>query len=193
MYGVFLKDGARYAIRARKDAAIRIGNHRGEPFTVVTSSGLVVFDSEAGARKTARKKEKPVTNTKNETAAKKGHPTDILFTHGAKYFFRQMGAGAILIAENRGLSASLENGNTIAVTGGKAADRKAVTKEIDEFLTAQYSEFKVWKKTNRTSRKEWYGTPEGRKAMAGAENKFFEDYADRYLSGEVAAEEEDVI
>lgn len=218
-YTVLLSDGETSpGTRARKDAAIKLGNIQDDHFTVVTDKGVTVHDSrtdgakgtddtetpdEAPAPADTTKKEKPVTTkapaktaTKKAAApaedkapakapAKTGPSNELEFSHGAKYFFRPMGESAAGIAEQNGLELALQSGNVLSVSGGDAKTRKAVLKEIDSFLTAQYAAFKEWKRTVKDKRAEWYGSPEGRKAMTAAEVKFFNDYATRYLAGEV--------
>jgi hypothetical protein len=224
-YDVLLLDGTGCGTRARKDAAIKLGNMQDGHFTVVSQpSGKTVHDSrtdgakgtddtetpaeapapaetpaEAPAPAETTKKEKPVTTkaTTKKAPAKKAaeapapkatedkRPSNELeFSHGAKYFTRQMADGAAAVAERDGLELSLEK-NMLVVRGGDAKARKALLKEVDSFLTAMYAAFKEWKRSVKDKRAEWYGTPEGRKAMTAAETKFFSDYTDRYLAGEI--------
>lgn len=219
-YDVLLSDGETSpGSRARKDAAIKLGNLQDDHFTVVSQpSGTVVYDSrngddqpitgidetpaEAPAPSDTTKKEKPVattTATKPKATAKKaaapapkadkapaktGPSNELEFTHGAKYFVRPMTESAAGIAERDGLTLTVQAG-VISVSGGDAKTRKATLKEIDSFLTSQYAAFKEWKRTVKDKRSEWYGSAEGRKAMTAAEVKFFNDYATRYLAGEV--------
>lgn len=212
-YDVILSDGTGAGNRARKDAAIKLGDLQGQPYTVVANpSGKLVHSSEDDVQPTPEapateettpaeapapakptQKEKPVatkTAPAKEAPAKAepkktGPSNELEFTHGAKYFFRPMGESAAGIAEAKGTELALQSGNVLSVSGADAKTRKAVLKEIDQFLTAQYAAFKEWKRTVKDKRAEWYGTPEGRKAMTEAEVKFFNDYATRYLAGEV--------
>ena len=216
-YDVILLDGTGCGTRARKDAAIKLGNMQDGHFTVVTQpAGQVVHDSRTdGAKGTDEEpttteteapapadttKEKPVTTTKPKPAkkaaapkptedkakapAKTGPSNELEFTHGAKYFVRPMTESAAGIAEREGLTLTVQAG-VISISGGDAKTRKAVVKEVDSFLTAMYAAFKEWKRSVKDKRAEWYGSPEGRKAMTAAETKFFADYTERYLAGEV--------
>lgn len=213
-YDVILSDGTGAGNRARKDAAIKLGNMQDGHFTVVTNpSGAVVYDSrsegdtqptpeapaaeetteaKATEPKATSKKEKPVAKTATTepkadkaTAKEDKRPSNELeFSHGAKYFTRQMSDGAARVAEANDLELSLEKG-MLVVRGGDAKARKALLKEVDSFLTAMYAAFKEWKRSVKDKRAEWYGSPEGRKAMTAAETKFFADYTERYLAGEV--------
>ena len=230
-YDVILSDGTGAGTRARKDAAVKLGQLQGQPFTVVTSTGVTVHAeggnladttsqsdreqlaahsiqnnarTEAPAPADTTKKEKPVTATATKAKATKkaaapkatedkatakapaktGPSNELEFTHGAKYFVRPMTESAAGIADREGLALTVQAG-VISISGGDAKTRKAVVKEVDQFLTAQYAAFKEWKRTVKDKRAEWYGSPEGRKAMTAAEVKFFNDYATRYLAGEV--------
>lgn len=171
---------------ARKDGAIKAAERDSLlAYEIQTDTGKVVHavDNRPAATETPDATSAPEPKKENNMTDKATPSTALEFNHGARYFFPQMGAGAVRIAESLGLSASLDNKTgSIVVEGGNAKERKAAITQIDKFLVAEYAAFKEWKKENKEARKEWYGSKEGRAAMTEAETAFFTEYADNHLS-----------
>lgn len=69
-YDVILTDGTGAGQRARKDAAIKLGELQGQPFTVVTTSGETVYDSEATSTTATEAPAPAETLKKEKTVAK---------------------------------------------------------------------------------------------------------------------------
>lgn len=160
-YTLLGSDGSEIKTFARKDAAIKAATADSMlAFSVVTDTGKVVheFDNRPAA---------PVTQI--------GPTTEVEFNHGAKYFFTEMAAGAVALAEGSGLTAVAEKGSVV-LSGGDARTRKSVAKQIEGFWTAQYEAFKAWKKENWAARKELRKTND-HAAIRAAEEKFFAEYS----------------
>lgn len=192
-YNLVLADGTSKTY-ARKDAAVKNGDKADQPFQVLTvPGGKVVHESDPvveitpGGTQTAE--QQAAATASDVEATSPANPekesnmstktTEVPFTHGARYFFQPMGAGAVALAESAGLTATLQGGAkpTIVIEGGDAKSRRSIAKAIDSFLTAEYVAFKEWKKEPEVwaQRKEWRKADD-HAAINDAEVAWFEKY-----------------
>lgn len=118
-------------------------------------------------------------DAKTTKATAKAQPVGSLmaFTndHGAKRFFPAMGAGAVVLAESMGLTATLDKtARTVLVSGSKADFRK-FEKAVDTAWKTAWVTFRDWKAANREHRADQWLTSDGKRAMYLEESNLLEN------------------
>lgn len=174
-YDVILSDGTGAGNRARKDAAIKLGNMQDDHFTVVANpSGTVVYNSKDGedadietptedapvetkaaapAKASTPKKEKTVTKKQAEPATEAEEtaeqPTmEIEFEGLGKYYARAAGLyGAEVVGQVYGVEATLK-GNTISLYGSEE-DCEQVAEHLRSLWPAAKLAQKEYRKTDK--------------------------------------------
>lgn len=131
----------------------------------------------APAKKAAAKKTAPVKKAPTPAPAVKAEGTPVAYTdeHGAKRFFPGMGSGAVKLAEEMGLTATLDTTNRTVLVQGTKAEVNKFTKAVEAAWTGAWAAFKEWKKDNRETRAKQWATNDGKREMFKDELAFLSE------------------
>jgi hypothetical protein len=184
-------------VRARKDAAIAVGEKSGQDFTITSKSGAVVHTHQTPAEAPApadnpTTEETPVA-TKTETSAEKPAPAaktgTVVVYHQprkrSKFFFTPMAEAGVRLAEQQGLTAEVDKEalGVRVTSGGKRAITK-FEKDVNLMWDTAYEDFKGYKKENKDVRREQMKSRDGIKVMCDAEHVWFGQRLDAYLEAQ---------